>query len=75
MKNDTKKRTALIYIATLLALVACLGIGKAKTNVYNNTIHNSVFSGEQLFSAGDQHTGTVSVKAVPRSRAWPPTHV
>ena len=70
MKNDTKKRTALIYIATLLALVACLGIGKAKTNVYNNTIHNSVFSGEQLFSAGDQHTGTVSVKAVPRSSTW-----
>ena len=70
MKNENRKRTALIYIITLLALVACLGIGKAKTNVYNRTLHNAVFSGEQLFSAAEPQSGTVSVKAVPRSSTW-----
>lgn len=69
MKSETKKNTLIIYVATLVALVAILGISHAKVNSYNATVHNELFSGSELFSSGSSNKD-VSVSIVPRSSTW-----
>ena len=69
MKSEAKKRTFVIYAATLVVLVAALGISHAKVNSYNATVHNEMFSGSELFSPGSRDNG-VSVSIVPRSSTW-----
>ncbi len=53
-----------------MIVVGLFAVSVIKTNAYNSTRHRASFAGEALFTAEDQKTEALSVKAVPRSSTW-----
>ena len=69
-KNENKKKTAVIFVITLLVIIALFVSSVIKTNMYNNAKHQAVFSGPALFTAEKADGSTVSVNAAARSSTW-----
>ena len=71
MKTDKgKKRAKLIFALTFILAVLCFAAGFVKTTVYNNKLHSATFAGEELFSAGGETEGDVTVTASARGSTW-----
>lgn len=72
MKNRTSgKKTRIVFIVTLIAIVVCFGVSILKTNAYNSVQHKKLLSGEALFAQDEAETnGGVSVVAAARSDTW-----
>ena len=68
MKNA--KRPLIAFMVTLCIVLAVFGASMLKTNAYNSTKHQALFSGEGLFSAEDEKTVPLSVKAAARGSTW-----
>ena len=47
MKNG--KRTALIYIAAILAVILLFAVSVIRVDIYNKTNHHRMLSGDALF--------------------------
>lgn len=70
MKKASEKKTALVFIAALCAILALLALSVGKTNAYNRVRHQETFSGARLFSPKEAQEQKVSVSAVPRASTW-----
>lgn len=69
IKRDSRTRTVIIFIITLLLVVVCFEMSRYKIRAFNKAIHNETFSGATLFGS-EAGRGDVSVSAVPRSSTW-----
>ena len=67
MKNG--KRTALIYIAAIIAVILLFAASVIRVDVYNKTRHHRMLSGDALFLQ-EKAEGDVTVSAVPRGSTW-----
>ena len=63
------KRTVLIYIAALLAVIILFAISVIRVDIYNKIEHHKALSGEALFTS-EKRSGDVTVSAVPRGSTW-----
>ena len=70
MKKHNGKKTALLFAVSLMAVIGVFAASVIKTNVYNSTRHQAVFSGSALFMSEDPRTEALSVKAAPRGSTW-----
>ena len=68
--QKNKKRTAMIFVLTLMLAIAILIISILKTNAYNATRHKKTFTGEQLFEVPEPDAKGVSLVAEPRDSTW-----
>ena len=70
MKRESRKKTAIWFIVTLVVALGCLGLSMIKTSVYNHAKHHKVLSGPALFVPGDPQSKEVTVDAAARSSTW-----
>lgn len=70
MHYENRKKQQLIFIITLIAIVAVFIASVIKTDNYNKRDYQKTFSGSTLFIDEDPHTSDVSVIAVPRGSTW-----
>ena len=70
MKNESGKRTTLIFASALLIIAGILLLSVLKTNAYNSAIHHETFAGPELFSPENAEEKAVSVAAVARGSTW-----
>lgn len=63
------KRTALIYIAAIIAVIILFAVSVIRVDIYNRIEHHKALSGEALFTS-DKRSGDVTVNAVPRGSTW-----
>ncbi len=64
------KRTNLIFLLTLIALIVCFAAGFVRMSVYNNKLHTDTFAGSDLFTAEKAPDGGVYVTAAARGSTW-----
>ena len=69
IKKDSRTRTVIIFLITLLLVVVCFELSRYRTRAFNKAIHNETFSGATLFGS-EAGQGDVSVSAVARSSTW-----
>lgn len=71
MRKETNTGKAILQFAIVLAVVLVIfGLSVLRTNSYNQTVHDVMYSGDELFSADAESTREVSVKAIPRGSTW-----
>ena len=71
MRKETNAGKAILQFAIVLAVVVVIfGLSVLRTNSYNQTVHDVMYSGDELFSADVESTREVSVKAIPRGSTW-----
>jgi len=70
MKPGSRKKTFAAFAVTLIVIAAIFALSMIDTNAFNRAKHHTVFSGPALFSAEQEATEPVSVKAIPRSSTW-----
>ena len=70
MISDKKKSIIAIFIATLIIIIAILGLSMLRNNAFNNDVHNATFTGDSLFALQDDTSSDVSVRIAPRSNTW-----
>ena len=71
MRKETNTGKTILQFAIVLAVVLVVfGLSVLRTRSYNQTVHNVMYSGDELFSADAESTREVSVKAIPRGSTW-----
>ena len=69
-KENKSKKAFLIFILTLIGVVAIFVVCLIKNSSYNNTSHNETFTGEEAFSSEADATKDVAVNVVARGDTW-----
>ncbi len=69
MKPENRKRTTIIFLATLILVLAVFAASVIRTNAFNAKVHTLELEGASLFTAEDGRDD-VTVKAVARSSTW-----
>ena len=71
MRKETNTGKTILQFAIVLAVVLVVfGLSVLRTRSYNQTVHDVMYSGDELFSADAESTREVSVKAIPRGSTW-----
>ncbi|MBO4882284.1 MAG: HD-GYP domain-containing protein [Lachnospiraceae bacterium] len=71
MRRERKRSTAFLQFSSVLAVVLIIfAFSVIRTKSYNQTVHDVMYSGDELFSADTESTKEVSVKAIPRGSTW-----
>jgi HD-GYP domain-containing protein (c-di-GMP phosphodiesterase class II) len=69
-QNQDRKKAAIAFIIALVVALGCLAASVLKTDAFNHTEHQEIFSGAGLFMAEDPKDRDVSVTATARSSTW-----
>ncbi len=69
MKSENRKRTTVVFLVTLILIIAVFAASVIKTDLYNAKTHRAVYTGPELFTSEDSGE-TISVKGVARSSTW-----
>ncbi|MCR5618636.1 MAG: HD domain-containing protein [Lachnospiraceae bacterium] len=71
MRRETKSSEAILLFSGFLAIILIfLALSALRTKTYNQTVHDVLYSGDELFSADTESTKGVTVKAIPRGSTW-----
>ena len=70
MKTEGRKKTVLLFIVSLAAILAVFLGGVFRTRAYNRTKHRMTTTGEELFTTAIDNSKPVSINAVPRGSTW-----
>ena len=65
-----KKTICILFISTLLIIIAFFVLSIIKTNIYNSTSHEREVSGKDLFTSIVDKNQEVSINAVARPNTW-----
>ena len=70
MKKEYSKTAKWIFIASLIAIILVFSTSVIKTRRYNETLHNTSYSGSQLFNSENTESDNVSVHTSARGSTW-----
>ncbi|MDT3845210.1 MAG: HD-GYP domain-containing protein [Bacillota bacterium] len=70
MRTESRKKTVLLFIISLAAILAIFVAGVIRTRMYNQTKHRMTSTGEELFTPSIDKSKPVSVNAVARGSTW-----
>ena len=70
MNKKTRKTIIIVFIVSLIIIVAVFAASLIKTDAYNKANHQDAFSGDALFGEEDPKTADLSVHAAARDSTW-----
>ena len=69
-RADSGRKKVIVFVASLILILCCLGAGIIKTHSYNSAKHQAMFEGKDLFTPENDESKMVSVCAVARDSTW-----
>ena len=70
VRKNSRKRVILVFGSLLVLIVAAFITSRVRTEIYNRTRHQTLFSGPELFGEEVIKLYPVSVNAVLRGSTW-----